>query len=226
MKKFILLVLMSSSCYANIAPFDVQEGVHIVSDEQFAPFGSDTLSREIASRDAQMKSHGYVESESPNAKTLMSVVDRTPDKAPTSLLDDPYNFYLRANISDIKLGFHYSSVSGDKLLGFAPIGTYRSKAWTGIKEFFVDKDFGTCALASYHIQLSRMGINIRQKDVMYVVNNYPGTYLVEGSDKGGYVYTLTWVDNTFNRHLECAKTSFEMDMKDKMVVLANEFDKK
>lgn len=236
MKLNILLVLAlvpsfvyASTEYTNQAEFlknvpQLTTGVKIVS---FSHQESSKSLRDLTdSNNRQMKINGYIESSTPNAKTLMSVKETIPPSKVAAYHLDTYDTGLKKNITDIKLAFNYTGVSDEsKRIGFAPAGTYIKAGWTGVREFFEDKDLGICSITLFHLQSSNMSIKINADVVSYVVNNLPTTYEAEGSNKSGFIYTLSWVDPTFSKDLECAKMTFDKGMKKKLVDLANNIEK-
>ena len=66
-----------------------------------------------------------------------------------------------------------------------------------------------------------MGIKISSEDVTYSVNNFPTTMEAEGDKKSGFIYTVSWVDSTYSKDLECAKMQFDTNELNNMLKLAN-----
>ena len=205
--------------YTNRAEFlkavpQMIEGVQVVSP-------SEMTIKDTAATKKQMQSQGYIESDTPNPHGLMSVKERAPS-AKLNKDADPNDYYLKKDLSEVKLSFVYKEVADPaKRIGFAPVGKHLAQGWTGIREFFEDPELGVCSLTSFHIKDTQMGIRINSDLVSYVVNNHPTTIEVEGSKKSGFIYTVSWVDNTFSKDFECAKMTFDKDLTKKMISLAN-----
>ncbi len=190
-------------------------GVKIVPAQEMSSLSTNEM------RNKQFKEIGYIKSDTENPKKLMEIKNRVPQGVMANAAD-PFNYYLRKNVSDIQLSFHYQPISREKLLGFAPVGTHISTGWTGVREFFEDKNFGICSLTKYHIINSKMGIRINADAVSYSVDSNPTTVEVEGSDNSGFIYTVSWVDSLFSNHLECAKSTFDKNMINQMTSFANQ----
>ncbi|PRC93006.1 hypothetical protein [Solimicrobium silvestre] len=168
----------------------------------------------------QLKENGYIHSESENPGKLMAIKSRLP-KNRVTLTDDPHYYYLRKNIEDIKLTFSYHPISQGELLGYAPVGTQINQAWTGIREFFKNKEFGLCSLTKYHIVDSKMGVRINADSVAYEVNSHLTTLNVEGSNESGFMYTVNWADSVFWNQLECAQDTFDKSIIHRMSAYAS-----
>jgi len=201
---------------------EIFSGVNVVSPSQMDYHEPNHLK---ALKDHQIKTLGYVESDSPSAKKLLEIKKYVPTSE-RQTQSDPNFYWLRKNTSDIKLAFPFNGVTDPAYrLGFVPAGTTVKSAWTGIAEFFEHKEFGTCSITLLHLQSSKMGVKMSKDDVSYRVDNYPTVTYLEGSKKSGFLYAITWATPTFSKTLECAKFIFDKSQMNKMIAYANTLEK-
>jgi hypothetical protein len=192
-------------------------GIHIVKSSDIG------LPKEllIASNDRinQMKYNGYIEKDSQDARELLTLGKQNYRYDDKSVRDD-----MRHNREAIKTAWDFNKVVTENI-GFAPAGTYiKDKGWTAIAEYFKDPQMGVCDLLVDNISLSHGGINLREDTISYDVNNHPSVKTIEGNENSGYVYILSWYDNTFIRTLKCARKDYDKDVMDKMIKFASDID--
>lgn len=193
-------------------------GVHIVPADKLS-IPKEFLVKANA-RIKEMKSLGYVEEDSQDARELL-------DKGKNSYKyiepnNDKYDTHMKHNHEAIKMAWSFVPIVRDNI-GFAVAGTY-IKGWTGITEYFNDVELGMCSYLVHNVALEHGGISISDDIVKYLVHDKPSTFDVEGNAKSGYLYTLSWYDPTFFKTLACARKDYDKSVMDKMVKFASKID--
>lgn len=201
-------------------------GIHVVPDSDLTM--TESMRKEATFKLKQQNKNGYVESDSPYPRQLLTTKYRAASEIKENKGNkDPYDTHLKENISEIKLAFSYNGipfVKPSNVIAFAAIGGYKD-GWTGVKEFFTDPNLGTCTLSLYNIALGHGGARLGKSTVKYVVNNKPTTISVEGSINSGFMYRVSWFDNTFIHDLECANMNFDKKITITMIDHAKLIDK-
>ncbi|MES2217345.1 MAG: hypothetical protein V4501_02930 [Pseudomonadota bacterium] len=135
---------------------------------------------------------------------------------------DPYDTHLKSSISEITLAFpskSLSTVASNNSIGFAPIGSWKN-GWTGIKEFFEDRQLGICEYSKSNRKLSHGAVQIAAEIARFDINNLPNFLVVKGNLNSGYLYTIKWFDDTFNDDLVCANTNYNKRITNNLIKYA------
>jgi len=231
---FFLLLLFVSSAYAEDFSSDPSKelpqpisGIHIVPDSELVTTKS--MKQEEILNLKQQKEKGYIAFDSTYPRELLNTKYRALSEIKANKDNkDPGDTHLKEKISEIKLAFQYNGIPFIKttnIIGFAAIGGYIDNGWTGVKEFFNDTRLGTCTLSLYNIGVSHGGVKLGKSTVTYVVNSKPTTINVEGSINSGFMYRVSWFDNTFIHDLECANMNFDKEITTTMIDYARLIDK-
>jgi hypothetical protein len=178
----------------------------------------------------QRKERGYSDINSEEAANLLSMQYKNKSQlAKNKTISSSEDTSLRTNISDIKLAFSYNGlpfIGATNIIGFAPMGAWISPAgWSGITEFFTDKDLGVCSFTLSNIELTHGYVILSEDQVKFAVNGKATTSYVDGNTTNGFSYNVTWHDNKFTHELECAKLIYDKDLIEKLVHFSNEIDK-
>lgn len=143
--------------------------------------------------------------------------------------------HLRHSISELKMAYTFvgvpqSAISTD--IGVAPYGAYKQTkygdegdGWDGAIHFFENKSVGTCEFREHNLKLARGGVELIKELISYKINNKPTVVLVQGDDKTGYLYRVSWYDKMYSRDLYCASKQFSKDTTQKVIELANVIEK-
>jgi hypothetical protein len=137
--------------------------------------------------------------------------------------------HVRHDLKSIKLSIPFVPVPvrDDKVLGFAPIGTWDHDGWTGIKEYFKDDQLGACEFISWNL----FGLQINKNAIRYDVNGKMTTVSQEGNKSAGYLYTVSWYDQAkddriLEREINCANMANDPNILPKILDLAIRIDHK
>jgi hypothetical protein len=194
----------------------------------------DTLKQNLRQRLAEEKTKGYYQTNSEYAQFLLNLEKNASSELKAYQSNpNPYDTHLKSSISAIKLAFPVNSLNflnNKNTIGFAAIGTYindkKNQGWTGIKSFFTDKTLGVCSYSLMNLSLSQGSVKLNAETTKYIVNNKPSSKLIEGNVKTGFLYNVNWFDQTNMHQLECANMHFNKNNLNKLVNLANQYDKK
>jgi hypothetical protein len=208
-----------------------KSGVRIVPTSQLKL--PDFIKKDLESTSRQMKEKGYFDSKTNNAQTLLTmkgvnVIAKQNHGVANS--DDPRDTHLKSNISGVGLAYNYPGIPlapNTEHKGYAAVGMWvDDKGWTGVKEFFDDENLGICSFTLYNMVLSHGYVEIGDDAVEYKVNKKPGTIVVSGSNLSGFLYYVSWYDNTYIHQLECATSSYDKKIVNKMTSYGTVIDKK
>jgi len=229
-------ILLSTLIFAPIIAFSddwtppVTHSLMIMSEKELGT--PKALKEENFNRQREMTLNGYVNKEENRyAQFLFGLKKNSFDEIRAFRGNsDPTDTHLKKSPNEIKLAFSYKKlpINEKSIIGYAPIGSYVEKpkeGWNGIKTFFEKDGLGICAYEFTDLKLSNGGVILEKEKVKYSVNNKPTLTLVEGSESSGYVYSVTWYNDTKVSQLDCASKSFNKDSIDKMIQFAKQIDK-
>ena len=174
----------------------------------------------------EQQTQGFINKNSEKAKNLLQQKYLLPaELTKTALIDEPRSTHLRSDSSAVKFGFNFPKITINvtKIWGFAPAGTYVDDAWTGGVQLFESK-IGSCSLLVNAIKLSHASTHIAKEVVKYDVNNKVTTEFVTGNDTSGYLYTVSWFDDTYFRDLECANKNYSENILKQIIDMAVDSD--
>lgn len=174
----------------------------------------------------QQKLKGYSELESGYPKILLGIGKNGVPRTHKNYGESDTN--MKHSISEVKVGFKFKTVpdvAPKDIIGFSPRAAYVNSKWTGITEFFNDKNIGTCKYSATNMKLSNGSARIDPSAVRYDVNNKPGDIFVQGSINSGFLYTVSWFNNEYSYILECANMNYDKAITDKAIELARIIDK-
>lgn len=200
-------------------------GIHVVPDSALTR--TEAMIKKDAFRLKQQNKKGYVESDSGSPRQLINIKYSAKDEIKANKSNtNPYDTHLKENINEIKLAFPFSGINfikKENVIGYAAGGGYRN-GWTGIKEIFTDAKLGTCSFSLFNIALSHGGARLGKSVVKYDVNKKPTIINVEGSINSGFMYRVSWFDNTFIHDFECANMNFDKNITVTMIDYARLID--
>lgn len=166
---------------------------------------------------------GYIEKENRIAHYLLIIGN---NKSDYDNQYGPYDTHLRHKLHELNLAFKYIPYSANSF-AFAPIDTYiKEKGWTGIKEYFVLKNIGRCSFSTSNFKVTNALVQLNSEGLAYFINNKPTNLWVKGTNSSGFVYTVTWFDNTGKRTLDCANMQYNEAILPRMIETAKNYDKK
>jgi hypothetical protein len=175
----------------------------------------------IDSRIKEMHEKGFVETHNNYPRKLMSMSYK---KITFSKSDSIENSDLEKNSNKIPLSFIFK----DKIkhvIAYAPIGLWIGKGWSGIKEFFVYTDIGTCDLSTYNFSITHGSVNVPENIRRNDINGKTTAIYVEGNYSDGFMYSIRWNDDKYFYDLSCANMNFNENIKNRMIELAKKIDK-
>ncbi|OGT41060.1 MAG: hypothetical protein A3F42_03850 [Gammaproteobacteria bacterium RIFCSPHIGHO2_12_FULL_37_34] len=221
----ILLLIFPFTTMAQSVP--ITNSVEIVSPAKM--FMTDPMRKQDALDTQELKSKGYISSDTTNAQYLLNIKNLAPSEIKMyQSSKNPYDTHLKQSITQIPLAFLYTGISGvtpEHIIGFAPTGTYIKTGWTGIKEVFEDDQLGVCSLNIENRQLVNMQIRINSERLSYAVNSKPTTTQVEGNPKSGYRYSVFWTSGKYECNLDCSNKDFDSSLLNKVIAYADKIDK-
>lgn len=194
-----------------------KSGIHIVDPDKSAVPAE--LLLETSNKIKQMKSKGYFSVDSSRARELLVMSD-------PNYIDgtEQYETGLKKNLGTIKLAFRFTPIKdipNDDVIGYAAAGTFiDQKGWTGVGEFYRDKNLRICHYLVNNIALTGGGINLRRDLVSYEVNDKPTNIISEGNDQSGYITTISWYSNEYIKTIECASPHYDKNIKTYMIEVA------
>lgn len=177
----------------------------------------------------QLKQNGYIDSYSFNAQQLLSMRDKAPLEVEAYKQNtDALDTHLKAKHEDIKLAFPFNglpAIAPDAILGYAAVGMWKEKGWTGMATYFDDKGLGVCLYTLNNVTLTGGAKLIAAESVRYDVNHKPTTVTVRGNHQSGFFYAIRWGDNNYFHDLECANAFFDAEITSNMIAYAKVIDK-
>jgi hypothetical protein len=201
----------------NIKPI---KGIHIVDPSQIdIPL---ELIKEESNKIKEMHAKGFYSIKSDRAIELLAM-----DKADYVDPTEKYDTGLKHDLSAIKLAFNFTGIrdiEAPNIIGYAVQGTYLERGWTGIAEYYKDKDLGVCTYVISNIELTGGGINLRSDLVSYDIKSKPTIITTEGNVSNGFLTSIEWFDNTYIKKLECASSNLDSNIKTKLINRANELE--
>ena len=201
------------------------EGVVLVSKEELnAP--SWALEKQHADL-LQKKKLGYVKEDSPRATALLNYKSKALEESKkfTGVIK-PWNTMLRHEPQDLKMAYSFVGVPKDQItqeIGVAPVGKYENEGWSGAVQFF-DTSFGSCAFTEKNLRITHGSSRILKELVAYTINGKVTLTDIRGTDASGYLYQVLWIDQSFDRTLECATQKLNLKIMDKVIELAKKID--
>lgn len=144
---------------------------------------------------------------------------------------NPTDTNLKAHAAEIKLAFPFQElpmVESKDIIGFAAAGGW-DNGWTGIGEFFTDKDLGICSYSVYNLTLVHGGVQVYKENVRYDINNNPNSLFVEQGNNGAFLYSIDWYSNWHNHYysneLECTTKTYNPKTTQNLINLARKIEK-
>lgn len=185
------------------------------------------LQEEEVERRKQQKSQGFSFANTTHPQDLIFLSKGIGiNKEIFSKNTNPENTEIKERLDQLFLGFPFLGINNSEAtpIGFAVMGAWTTKGWTGVVEYFNYPQVGVCQLSLNNIKLSHAAIMLDKDIVSYDINNKITTKFVKGNQKSGFIYSVNWYDNTFFYELECAKKLFDKENISKMIELAINID--
>lgn len=184
----------------------------------------------------EQEKNGFVKKPEPRAKELLDFNQTAKYQYKKYNSEfSPSSTHLRHVISDLKMAYTFVGVPGseiDKNIGVAPYGAYKQvkygddgDGWDGAIQFFEKKGIGTCEFREHNLKLAHGGVELIQELVSDEVFGKPTVVLTKGNKDTGFLYQISWYDNTFSRELSCAATEFSDSIKNSVIELAKTIEK-
>ena len=213
-KKIIYILFM--------APFTVSaSGLILENSSDFKknmPQGTEEYLEKYDVRDEQIKRNGYAVEDSAYSRRLLDM------KAGKNLdFTKENDTHLKKDVKDIQLAFKFNSYPN--AIAYAPVGTYTSSGWTGVKVFFDTKNMGFCSYFYMNLEASNITAKIDNTDNKNYINNKPTFNEVIGSPSSGFLYTTRWYDKNSVNMLECVNKTYDASIIEKLVGHAKIIDK-
>ena len=229
MKKYILttisimfllpVVSFSDQEFFTASPSNAKTGIIIV------PLVQMSNPESIAAYLEDQKTKGYSLKESDEVKQMIKE-SHANYLSEINNISDPKDTHMKSDLSKIQLAFKYKGVPFLNSVGYAPGGTYIPNAgWTVIGTFFNDKEIGACEYRLNNMKLAKGAVLIPQESVRYDINNKVTNIFIEGSKHSGFMYNVTWNDETYNHFLICANLNLDNNITNRMIELAKKIDK-
>jgi len=137
---------------------------------------------------------------------------------------------LKNKASEINLSFKYTQIKHDHnsyTYGFVPYGSLiENKGWSGISEYFEHDKVGRCNYIKDYYKLYDGAMYLEQNKTTYSVNNKPTVININGVTNKAFMYKISWFDNKFANHLECANLKFLKETRKEFIELAIKIDSK
>ncbi len=178
---------------------------------------------------------GYYNESSPRAHELLHFKEVIRGyKTLEAPMNKPYESHMRYSIDEMPMAYTLIGVPQEvitEFIGIAPSGAYLDdpiqhvKGWSGAVEFF-KTSFATCAYTESNLYVSHGAARIAEEEATNDVNGKITLIDTSGNPETGYLYRIKWFDNFFIRELECANMTYSIQIKEKVINLANIIDKK
>jgi hypothetical protein len=170
---------------------------------------------------------GYVKEDAPRATELLNYKNKAPEESKRFIgVIKPWNTMLRREPQDLKMAYTFVGVPKDQItheIGVAPVGKYDDEGWSGAVQIF-DTSFGSCAFTEKNLRITHGSSRILKDIVTYEINGKVTLTDIKGTDASGYLYKILWIDQTFDRTLECATQKFNLKTMDRVIELAKTID--
>ncbi|HEU5366663.1 MAG TPA: hypothetical protein VFU62_14090 [Hanamia sp.] len=201
------------------------KGINIISVKEMGlpQAEQDKLLAEIQ----EQKTKGFLEVNDHEAQKMIYTAKLDEEKLKKiSNKNDPTDTNLKKSIADVKVAFPFKGIKIDEknIIGFAAMGTYLENGWTGISEYFKDKEFGVCSYKLLDMNLSKGATLIASEAVTYDVNSKPTLITIKGSNESGFIYNISWNDSNYGHILECANMKFDKSITSNLVAFAKKID--
>lgn len=201
-KKLMVLLVVPALSYS----FSYPQGIEIVPNKEFSSF----------------KGSSHTE----YAKKLLNI--EVKNNYSRKFYNDPNDTHMKKDLYPIKLNFKFDgikSIDQKSVIGFAPMGQYKN-GWTGITEYFKDKELGVCTYSINPIIYVRISDAIASHEI----NDKITSIKVKGNNNDGYLYTVNWYedkgpDNVIDSEIECANMLYDENILKNIIALARKVDK-
>jgi len=167
---------------------------------------------------------GYTVSNNQTAEFLLTINNHAAQEIQQykSLTDNPYDTHLKSNYSEIKLSFPFSGlkdIDHKDIIGYAALGSY-GNGWDGLRIFF-NSNIGVCSYSRMSVQAMYM----TEESTEYLVNKNPTEKSIDGNEKTGLLYSVSWYKDSTLYILECANYKFDPKIMPSLIDLANKIDR-
>ena len=225
MKKLVIAAMVLSIPVLTFAEKSLYKNIKIVKNTEMRAGGftiPESFLKETENKMNQMKAKGYVDHDSTYPRRLLNMGFKGVTFGPSQKYEDSD---LKKSSNEVKLAFPYSPPIANSI-AFAPIGMLSKDGWTGIKEFFSHKEIGTCEYSLSNMELAQGSVEIDKNVVRYDVNNKPTTIMIEGNVNSGFMYSINWFDDKYDKQLRCANMDYKPELRNKIIELAKMIDNK
>lgn len=222
MKKFITFL---SSLIFSVSAFAYSSYNFISDNSRIESLLTDDSLDEVEEIQKSIKEYGYHNTYSNNARSLMDLADEKGEKI---VEDDPYFKILRLDTSDFNLTFPYKGFGFTdkfKFMGIVPSGTQTNDGWTGFTAYFKHSELGLCKFMVFDSPAMKGHTYYDLKHTNFDVNEKPSINYVEGNEKSGFLYTISWTGKRYDNTLNCANEKpFERSTMKNLILLAKKLD--
>jgi hypothetical protein len=221
MKKLLLLACVPMIAYAFPQP---NGGVQISSMSSLSI--PESLKNQEMVRMNLTKKNGYFMTDTDRPKYIMDMPNHARMEIDAfSSSKDYMDSHFKRDLKHIKLAFSAPSAKDMTPIGYAAIGSYTPDGWTGIKIVFNNIELGTCAIEVNDMALTGGSIIFAAERTGFAVNGKPTTQSVEGNEKSGFVYSLSWADYIYSYDMDCATSKYVKSEMGNMIKLAKQIDR-
>ena len=187
----------------------------------------ETMKDSIERDNASIKKYGYVKIDSPEIQSLLNFTRGNKNFSSKNLTASA-DTGLYKSIDDIQTAYRYYGIPAtamQKILAVGPAGTFlEGKGWTGAAQVFEKTGLGVCNYSEMNFKLSNGSIMVPLEFVTYAVNGKVTVKNIKGEDTKGFMYTVSWYDDSFYHQLECAQSNFSTETMPDVIKLASLID--
>ena len=199
--------------------------IKIVPPAEFYGDLPSDFKKKIEKEARELKQKGYIEDNSKYPKELLGMA---PNHAVRMYAAKKENDDMKNDLVDIHMAFlNFNGISflpKNKIIGFAPTGTWIKSGWTGIGEIFANDYGGICTFTLLDLDLSGGSSSYNSDTVEYVINNKPSMISVRGNKKMGFIYSVGWSSGNIDYNLSCANKLYNLSYKNRTIDLARRID--
>lgn len=189
-----------------------------------------SLLEEGKREEKEMKEKGYAHSLSSRPQELLNFKYHAQDefkKYKNSQSDTAT--HIRHSLDELKISYKPKPIPdtlASKYIGVAPQGSFKENGWSGVAQFFETSDSLACAYGEMNVKAAHTAAELAMESITYEVHNKPTLITVKGDKYLGFVYKIDWFDDEIFHNLECASKEYSSLIKDKVLTLADNIDRR
>jgi hypothetical protein len=176
---------------------------------------------------ASIKQYGYIKKSSPEILSLLNF-KMGNKKFSARNLTASADTGLYQSINDIQMAYRYYGVPVSAMtnaLAVAPAGTFiQGQGWTGAAQTFEKAGIGICTYNELNARLAHGSVLVAQETATNDVNGKITQKYAKGQEGEGFIYGVSWYDDTIYHELECAQPDFSTEAAQAVTNLAIAID--